>query len=246
MGYIFLIVIFSYLLVIESGLSFLRVFFPHYLSSHLNRWVKTWTRHIVALAVLFFDLRIKIDLSLPYPLPERFIIVSNHQSLIDIMAVIAALKHHTILFVSKKELGKGVPTASKVLQWQNHALIDRSYNLVQTARILRRFSKNANTTSSSIAIFPEGTRSRNGELGQFHQGAFRIAQMTVPLPTLVVAIEGGHQLSHFSSFRGRKKQVYYLKALALLPSPKNKQEIQATLEESEVLIRSQLTYWRKS
>jgi len=69
-------------------------------------------------------------------------------------------KHH-VKFVSKKELGKGIPSVSYNLRHGGSALIDRKNPKQAIAEIIQ-FSKYIKECNRAAVIFPEGTRSRNG------------------------------------------------------------------------------------
>ena len=68
--------------------------------------------------------------------------------------------------MSKKELGKGIPSISFNLRHGGAALIDRK-DSKQAISTLGNFSKKINKNKWSAVIFPEGTRSRNGEPKKF-------------------------------------------------------------------------------
>jgi 1-acyl-sn-glycerol-3-phosphate acyltransferase len=95
------------------------------------------------------------------PNDKTIIIVSNHQSLFDIPPIIWYFRKHHIKFVSKKELGKGIPSVSYNLRHGGAALIDRKDGKAAIVE-LGKFSKKLKENTWGAAIFPEGTRSRNG------------------------------------------------------------------------------------
>lgn len=95
------------------------------------------------------------------PSGRTIIIVSNHQSLFDIPPIIWYFRKHHIKFVSKKELGKGIPSVSYNLRHGGAALIDRKDGKAAIVE-LGKFSKKLKKNTWGAAIFPEGTRSRDG------------------------------------------------------------------------------------
>jgi 1-acyl-sn-glycerol-3-phosphate acyltransferase len=101
-------------------------------------------------------------------LPENktLIFVSNHQSMFDIPPIIWYFRKHHAKFVSKKELGKGIPSISFNLRHGGAALIDRKDSR-QALTELASFSKKINKNNWSAVIFPEGTRSRDGNPKKF-------------------------------------------------------------------------------
>ncbi len=114
---------------------------------------------------------------------QSYIIVSNHQSMYDVLVLYGWLGVD-LKWVIKKELRK-VPVIGFAAEKGGNIFIDRSdpkaaYESLQQAR-----KKVVNGTS--IIILPEGTRSRNGEVGEFKKGAFCLAR-ELKLPILPVTI----------------------------------------------------------
>lgn len=100
------------------------------------------------------------------PKNTTLIFVSNHQGVFDIPPIIWAFRKYHPKFVSKKELGKGIPSISFNLRHGGAALIDRK-DSKQAISTLGNFAKKINKNKWSAVIFPEGTRSRNGEPKKF-------------------------------------------------------------------------------
>ena len=103
-----------------------------------------------------------------HKIPENtsIIFVSNHQSIADIPPIGWFFRKYHPKFVSKIELGKGVPSVSYNLKKGGGALIDRD-NPKQSISELVKFSKRIHKNKWGGVIFPEGTRSRNGEPKEF-------------------------------------------------------------------------------
>ena len=101
-------------------------------------------------------------------IPENttIIFVANHQSLFDIPPMIWYLRKYHPKFVSKAELGKGIPSVSFNLRHGGAALINRK-DPKQAISELENFGKRIQQNNWSAAIFPEGTRSRNGHPKKF-------------------------------------------------------------------------------
>lgn len=114
-----------------------------------------------------------------------YIVVPNHQSLYDIFLVYGWIGLD-IRWVMKKELAKvpGVGFGSKSV---GHIFIDRSNQRAALKSLEEAKKKLVNGTS--VVIFPEGTRSRSGELIPFKRGAFKLAT-DLNLPILPVTIDG--------------------------------------------------------
>ena len=59
-------------------------------------------------------------------LPEQFMIITNHQSLLDIPCFMNVFQNRELRFVAKDALGNSVPLVSKMLKTQEHCIIPRN------------------------------------------------------------------------------------------------------------------------
>lgn len=101
------------------------------------------------------------------------IFVANHQSLYDIIAIIWFFRKHHPKFVSKKELGKGIPSVSFNLRHGGSVLIDRK-DPKQAIPVIKGLSEYIEKHKRAAVIFPEGTRSRDGKPKEFAQSGLKI------------------------------------------------------------------------
>ncbi|NNK88715.1 MAG: 1-acyl-sn-glycerol-3-phosphate acyltransferase [Flavobacteriaceae bacterium] len=107
------------------------------------------------------------------------IIVSNHQSMNDIPPIIWFMRHHHPKFISKKELGKGIPSVSYNLRHGGSVLIDRK-DPVQSVEAIRTFAKRIKANKWGAVIFPEGTRSRDGNPKPFKRTGLETLMGEIP------------------------------------------------------------------
>lgn len=100
----------------------------------------------------------------PYTIEKGIplIIVTNHQSMYDIPPLIWYLRKHHVKFISKKELGKGIPSVSYNLRHGGSVLIDRK-DAIGSIKAIEEFAKRIENNKWAAVIFPEGTRSRDGK-----------------------------------------------------------------------------------
>jgi 1-acyl-sn-glycerol-3-phosphate acyltransferase len=127
---------------------------------------------------------------------ESFVLMSNHQSLYDVPVIYQALDRR-IRMVAKKELFR-VPIWGRAMQRAGFIALDRQSrersreSLAASAQVLAR--------GTSIWIAPEGTRSRDGSLGEFRKGGFHLALQSgcriVPISVIgtrqVLPAKGAH------------------------------------------------------
>lgn len=128
------------------------------------------------------------------PNGKPLIIVSNHQSQYDIPPVVWGFRHHFPKFISKIELGKGIPSISYNLRKGGSALIDRK-NRSQAIREIIKLGRQIEKNNYSACIFPEGTRSKDGKVKRFKVGGIETLLKTAPSAAVIpFAIDGNHLL----------------------------------------------------
>jgi 1-acyl-sn-glycerol-3-phosphate acyltransferase len=112
------------------------------------------------------------------------IFVSNHQSMYDIIAIIWYLRDYHCKFVSKKELGKGIPSISFNLRHGGSVLIDRK-DPKQAVPAIKGLAQYIEKHNRSAVIFPEGTRSKTGKPKEFAQTGLKILCKNTPSAYIV-------------------------------------------------------------
>lgn len=134
------------------------------------------------------------------PVDRPLIIVPNHQSLHDISPIIWFMRRHHPKFVSKKELGKGIPSVSYNLRHGGSALIDRK-DSKQAIVEIGKLGKYIEKHKRSAVIFPEGTRSRNGHPKEFKTNGLRILIKRAPSALLVpISINNSWKMLRYGKF----------------------------------------------
>ncbi len=122
-------------------------------------------------------------------LPEdrRFLLVCNHRSMFDPCLIIDRLRRWNISFISKPS-NLQIPVIGRIAYAAGFLPIDRENDrnalrtILQAADYLKR-------GVCSMAVYPEGTRSRAGEMLPFHPGCFKIAQRA-GAPLVIAAVWG--------------------------------------------------------
>ena len=182
-------------------------------------------------------------------LPERFLVVANHQSLLDIIVAITYFGScRRVRLVSKRELGRFVPLVSSVLRIQGHALISRKGDAKQAMDELARFSRLCAERGVSPVIFPEGTRSGTGTVGVFHSaGVRRILEEGGSLPVVALAIDGGWKVRNIQGLlKNLREGKYRVRLAGVFPAPTGKKEILDVLARTRACISEIVEDWHLS
>ncbi|ASQ89738.1 1-acyl-sn-glycerol-3-phosphate acyltransferase [Prosthecochloris sp. GSB1] len=156
-----------------------------------------------------------------YDHERNYLIVSNHAGMADIPLILGMIPLN-MRFVAKEELGK-IPVFGWAIKQAGYVLIKRGQN----REALKSLFKAVEVLKSgrSVHIFPEGTRSENGDLGPFKRGAFIIAEKA-GVPVLPVTIIGSNRLTPKKSLKISKATVRLIIGKPIDTSGKTAQEIQ--------------------
>ncbi|WP_190810578.1 1-acyl-sn-glycerol-3-phosphate acyltransferase [Flagellimonas sp. S3867] len=134
------------------------------------------------------------------PTNKPLIIVTNHQSMYDIPPIIWYMREHHPKFVSKKELGKGIPSVSFNLRHGGSALINRK-DPVQALVEIGKLGEYIETHNRSAVIFPEGTRSRDGNPKAFKPSGLKTLMKHAPSALIVpITINNSWKMLRYGKF----------------------------------------------
>ena len=125
-------------------------------------------------------------------LDAPFILISNHNSMLDPFVLAYKVKRYPITFLGKKELVK-----SRFGQWLFGHLgmipVDRGHTDMEAMRACMKVLKN----NGVLGIFPEGTRHHEGVMEEIESGVALIA-LRSGVPLIPIYIKGRVALFHFT------------------------------------------------
>ncbi len=128
------------------------------------------------------------------PLPALpagpLIFACNHESALDIWVVFKVLPR-SFRFVAKQELFR-LPVFGAYMRLGGHIAVDRK-NHARAVQSLREAGE-AVRGGTSLVVFPEGTRSKDGRILPFKKGPFVVA-MEAGVPVVPVAISGSGRVT---------------------------------------------------
>ncbi len=125
------------------------------------------------------------------PVDRPIIIVSNHQSLFDIPAVVNGFKQYYTKFISKIELSKNLPSISYNLIHGKSALIDRN-NGAQSVKEIFKLGRLIQENNYAACIYPEGTRSKTGKVKKFMTAGINTMLRAAPDAVIIPFVIDGH------------------------------------------------------
>jgi 1-acyl-sn-glycerol-3-phosphate acyltransferase len=136
------------------------------------------------------------------PRDQPVVYASNHTSMFDIWALAATLPNST-RFVAKQELAR-IPVVGLAMRRAGHVMIDR----FNRARAFEAYDKAAATIRGGISaiVFPEGTRSRTGELQPFKNAPFGLA-IAAQVPVIPVYVHGTYRILKKGGLRLRPMPI---------------------------------------
>lgn len=134
------------------------------------------------------------------PIDRPSIIVSNHQSMNDIPPIIWWMRKYEPKFVSKKELGRGIPSVSYNLRHGGSVLIDRD-DVKQSLGEISKLGEYIEKHKRAAVIFPEGTRSRTGEPKPFKTTGLKLLIRNAPSALIIpVSINNSWKMLKYGKF----------------------------------------------
>ena len=140
-------------------------------------------RYILHRAVATGNIDLKVYGQENIPQEGGFLMYGNHQGMFDVLALVASCEV-PLAAVFKKEL-LGIPFIQQIIDCTGSYAMDRE-DVRQSLTVIQNVTQEV-SEGRHFLIFPEGTRSKNGNvMGEFHGGSFRCATKSkVPVVPLV-------------------------------------------------------------
>ena len=102
------------------------------------------------------------------PFAPGVLVLMNHQSLLDIPIVVRCVEGGYVRIITRKRYTAGVPVVSRMIKLYDYPVVDPAGGLKGQLDVLRSVARDPRVP---IVVYPEGTRSRDGELLPFRRGA---------------------------------------------------------------------------
>lgn len=154
--------------------------------------------------LLISGIKIKIDGLENIDPKAIYVFASNHSSQLDITALQWGIPNR-LAMIFKKELAK-IPLFGWQLRLGPYIMIDRK-SIESAAKSIEEAKELMKRKKISVLVFPEGTRSKTGEVQQFKRGAFHLAAK-VGYPIVPVTINGTEKILPKGTFKLKKGTIY--------------------------------------
>jgi len=141
---------------------------------------------------------------------KKILFVSNHRSNYDPIITWYVLRKWKPAFVSKASNFK-IPIFGRIIRKCCFLAIDRE-NPQNAMKTINKAAQLLGKGEVSVGIYPEGTRSKSGELLPFHNGVFRIAQKA-NAPIAVLSVTGTERIFRNYPFHHTDVNVYVLEVI---------------------------------
>lgn len=143
------------------------------------------------------------------PKEDGFLICGNHQGMFDILALVASFDK-PLAAVLKKEL-KDIPFIKQIIACTKSYPMDRE-DIRQSMKVIQSVADEIKQ-GRNMLIFPEGTRSRNGnQMLEFHSGTFKSATKS-KCTILPFALVDSYKVLDEKGIKQVAVQVHYLKPI---------------------------------
>ncbi len=139
------------------------------------------------------------------------LLVMNHQSLFDIPLMVQAVEGQGYpRIVTRERYSRWIPLISHMIRLYDFPVVNPGADPDTISRSLVAIADTARTSEVPLAVFPEGTRTRDGEIGRFKRGALSHILAVRPWTVYVYVVDGFWKaakykdfLHHVSEVRGR-------------------------------------------
>jgi 1-acyl-sn-glycerol-3-phosphate acyltransferase len=147
-------------------------------------------KNVIWIVLLFANVKVKINGEEKIPANRRYLFVSNHLSSFDHLCYFAH-RRERIISLGKKEI-ESFFVAGKWMHKAGFIAIDRD-DPIQGLRAILQCIDYIKKDEASIALAPEGTRSHDGLLHEFHAGSFKVA-LKSQCPLVVARIHNSENI----------------------------------------------------
>lgn len=166
-------------------------------------------QYILRRAIAAGNVEVQVTGKENIPTEMGYIMYSNHQGLFDVLAIVSHVDN-PMGGVYKIEL-KGLPLIDQIAACSNSFAMDRE-DVRQSLTVIQSVTEEVKKGRNYL-IFPEGTRSKNGNvMGEFHGGSFRAA-LKAKCPIVPICVVDSFKVLDQKGSKPVSMQLHFLKPI---------------------------------
>lgn len=141
------------------------------------------------------------------PCEPGHLIVMNHQSIMDIPLMVRSVENGYPRIVTRARYVRRIPLISHLVRLYQYPVVDPSANPKEVLRSIRSMAKESRESDVPIGLFPEGTRTRDGEIAPFKiRGVSKILQQR-SWTVHVFVVDGYWETARFKDFMADMSKI---------------------------------------
>lgn len=141
------------------------------------------------------------------PCGPGVIIVLNHQSLLDIPLGVTVLESGYFSLVTRRRYARRIPLISHLTRLCGNPIVDPAATAGDARRMLKQLRAAARESQVPLMIYPEGTRTKDGEIGPFRQAGMGLMLRARPFEVHAFVVDGLWQHAKFKDLIGNLSEI---------------------------------------
>lgn len=220
--------------------------FPSRRTAILGRWqhIMRW----MSLSPIVYIGGARFPRPLKIPGGGGVLIVMNHQSIFDIPLVVESLPVNSFpRFVTRKLYFRGIPLVSHLVRLYEYPSVDPAGTPGELKASLAAIRDAARRDDAPLCIFPEGTRTKDGEIGRFQPVGLKLILKQRPWTVYVLVGDGYWKAAKMKDFvRGMSGVRGKLEMAGVFDWPDPTQDSRAFTDELRRVMVERLAEMRQA